>query len=246
MTAPAGAGGGPVLALAGVTAGYGAIPVLDGLDLAVRPGEIVAVLGPNGSGKSTALRTAMGLTRLFAGTVALAGVDVTREPAARRAARGLGYVPQVRNVFGDLSVLDNLRMGAYLRPGELAAGTARAFALFPRLAERRRVLARDLSGGERRMLAIALALLPGPRVLLLDEPSSDLAPALADAVFAAIARVHADLGVPVLLVEQNVARALDLAHRVCVLVQGRTALDVPAARLDPADLHRLFLEGDAR
>lgn len=225
-----------------VTAGYGPITVLHGLSLALGPGEILAVLGANGSGKSTALRTMIGLTRVSGGAVLLDGQDVTGWPGHRRAAAGLGYVPQNQNVFADLTVRENLRMGAYLHPRTFETEAARVYELFPVLAERRGQRAGLLSGGERRMLAIGLTLLQRPRCLLLDEPSSDLAPAAADRVFAAIARIHAESGLPVLLVEQNVARALALARRAVVLAHGRSRLDVPVAALDPAALHRLFLE----
>jgi ABC-type branched-subunit amino acid transport system ATPase component len=231
------------LELEAVTAGYGPIMVLDGLSLRAARHEIVAVLGANGSGKSTALRTVAGLTRMTAGRIVLDGTDLTPLPAHRRAALGVGYVPQMQNVFGDLTVSDNLRMGAWLHPASWRDDAEQVFTLFPALAGRRRQLARELSGGERRMLAIGLTLLLRPRVLLLDEPSSDLAPAMVDAVFAALGRIHADRGLPTLLVEQNVVQALAVAHRVCVLVRGRGALDVPAARADLAELHRLFVAG---
>ena len=177
------------------------------------------------------------------GVLLLDGVDITGFAAHRRAALGIGYVPQTENVFNDLTVADNLRMGAYLGPERLAAGTAEVLELFPRLGERQTKLASSLSGGERRMLSIGLALLLRPRLLLLDEPSSDLAPALVDSVFEAIQRIHATLEIPVLLVEQKVARALSLAHRVCVLVRGRLALEAPTATVDKEQLRRLFLAG---
>jgi ABC-type branched-subunit amino acid transport system ATPase component len=235
-----------MLELSNVVAGYGPITVLDGVSLRLAAGEVLAILGANGSGKSTVLKTAIGLTRVTAGTVALAGRDITRLPAHRRAAAGLGYVPQTQNVFADLSVLDNLRMGAFLRPAELAAERDRLFAMFPVLAERRRERAGNLSGGERRMLSIALTLLLKPKLLLLDEPSSDLSPVMVEQVFQTIARIHRELAIPILLVEQNVARALALASRVCVLVRGREALDAPAASVDRAQLHQLFLDGAVR
>jgi ABC-type branched-subunit amino acid transport system ATPase component len=235
-----------MLALANVVAGYGAITVLDGVSLRLGQGEVLAVLGANGSGKSTVLKTAIGLTRVTGGSISLAGRDITRLPAHRRAAEGLGYVPQTSNVFADLSVLDNLRMGAFLRPAALAAESERLFALFPVLAERRRERAGNLSGGERRMLSIALTLLLQPKLLLLDEPSSDLSPVMVDQVFQAIERIHRERAIPILLVEQNVAKALALASRVCVLVRGREALDAPAASIDRAQLHALFLDGAVR
>lgn len=235
----------PVLELRAVTAGYGPITILHGLSLAVEPEEILVVLGANGSGKSTTLKTMVGLTQVSDGAVFLDGHDVTGWPGHRRAAAGLGYVPQVQNVFAELTVRENLRIGAFLYPRTWKADAERVYDLFPVLGDRREARAGLLSGGERRMLAIGLTLLQRPRCLLLDEPSSDLAPATATLVFAAIARIHAEGAIPVVLVEQNVARALSLAHRAAVLVRGRCALDVPASALDRAHLHRLFLEGNA-
>ena len=234
------------LELGKVTAGYGPITVLDGLSLRLAPAEILAVLGANGSGKSTVLKTVIGLTRMTAGRILLAGTDIARRPAHERAALGIGYVPQNQNVFADLSVADNLRMGGYLRPRELGAETAKVFDLFPRLKERRRELAGNLSGGERRMLSIGLTLLVKPKLLLLDEPSSDLAPAMVDLVFDAIGEIHRTLTMPILLVEQNVEKALGLAQRVAVLVRGREALDLPVGEVDRRHLHALFLEGGVR
>jgi ABC-type branched-subunit amino acid transport system ATPase component len=240
MSAPA------FLELADVSAGYGAITVLDGLSLRLEPGEILAVLGANGSGKSTVLKTVIGLTRMTGGRIAFTGRDITRLPAHRRAALGIGYVPQNQNVFAGLSVADNLRMGGYLRPRELGGEIARVFELFPRLKDRRRALAGNLSGGERRMLSIGLTLLLKPALLLLDEPSSDLAPAMVDLVFDAIREIHRRLSVPILLVEQNVDKALGLANRVAVLVRGREALDAPVGEVDRHHLHALFLDGGVR
>jgi ABC-type branched-subunit amino acid transport system ATPase component len=234
------------LELADVSAGYGPITVLDGLSLRLAPGEILAVLGANGSGKSTVLKTIIGLTRMSAGRIALAGADITRAPAHKRAALGIGYVPQNQNVFADLTVTDNLRMGGYLRPRSLGAQMEQVFDLFPRLKERRRELAGNLSGGERRMLSIGLTLLLKPKLLLLDEPSSDLAPAMVDLVFAAIGEIHRRLSLPILLVEQNVEKALAIAERVVVLVRGTQALDVPVGEVDRRHLHALFLDGGVR
>ena len=220
--------------------------MLDGLSLRLAPVEILAVLGANGSGKSTVLKTIIGLTRMTAGRIALAGADITRAPAHKRAALGIGYVPQNQNVFADLTVTDNLRMGGYLRPQNLAAEMEEVFDLFPRLRERRREVAGNLSGGERRMLSIGLTLLLQPKLLLLDEPSSDLAPAMVDLVFEAIGEIHRRLSLPILLVEQNVEKALAIAQRVVVLVRGTQALDVPAGEVDRRHLHALFLDGGVR
>ena len=246
LSGSAGMSGPAFLELADVSAGYGAITVLDGLSLRLAPAEILAVLGANGSGKSTVLKTIIGLTRMTAGRIALAGTDITRAPAHKRAALGIGYVPQNQNVFADLTVTDNLRMGGYLRPRSLGAEMDEVFDLFPRLKERRRELAGNLSGGERRMLSIGLTLLLKPKLLLLDEPSSDLAPAMVDLVFAAIGEIHRRLSLPILLVEQNVEKALAIAERVVVLVRGTQALDVPAGEVDRRHLHALFLDGGVR
>ncbi|MDQ0470772.1 ABC transporter ATP-binding protein [Labrys wisconsinensis] len=233
----------PPLQLDAVTAGYGPLVILDRLSLALQPDEILLVLGANGSGKSTLLKTAMGLTRLAGGRLALAGEDITAWPAHRRAAAGIGYVPQTGNVFAGLSVRDNLRMGAFLRPAAQAAAQAAVLDLFPRLAERLAARAGALSGGERRMLSIALTMMAEPRLLLLDEPSSDLAPAAIDLVFAAIDRIRRERRIPVLLVEQNVARGLALADRVVVMVRGRAAATMPVGAVTSGDLHALFLDG---
>jgi ABC-type branched-subunit amino acid transport system ATPase component len=236
----------PVLDFEGVSAGYGKLGVLHGVALKLGADEVVALLGANGSGKSTVLKTAIGLTRMSEGSIRLEGEDITGLPAHRRAALGMGYVPQTRGVFGELSVLDNLRMGGFLHAASIRAGIEHVYELFPRLRERRHNRARDLSGGERRMLSIGLTLLLRPRLLLLDEPSSDLSPGMVTLVFEAIRRIRAETRIPVLLVEQNVRAALTIADRVCVMVRGRPALDVSAAGLDMAHLHSLFMDGGVR
>ena len=231
------------LTFEGVTAGYGKMTVLHELTFSLGPNEVLAVLGANGSGKSTVLKTAIGLTQVSGGTIRLHDQEVTALSPDRRAALGLGYVPQTRNVFPDLSVLDNLRMGAFLHPEAFESGLHRVHDLFPRLRDRQHTRARDLSGGERRMLSIALTMLLKPRVLLLDEPSSDLSPVMVDTVFEAIARIHRELAIPILLIEQNVNKALALATRVAVLVRGREALDCPVADVRLDELKRLFMDG---
>ncbi len=236
----------PLLAFDGVTAGYGKLMVLDRVALELGGSEVLALLGANGSGKSTVLKTAIGLTHLAGGAIVLGGTDISGLPPHRRAALGMGYVPQTGAVFGELTVQDNLRMGGFLRAASLRSGIDEVFELFPRLAERRRTRARDLSGGERRMLSIALTLLLRPRLLMLDEPSSDLSPAMVNLVFEAIRRIRAERHIPVLLVEQNVRMALSIADRVCVMVRGRRALDTPAQQLDMARLHGLFMDGGVR
>ena len=234
-----------VLACSDVHAGYGKVRILEALSLEVGESEIVALLGVNGSGKSTVLKTVMGLTTLDRGSILCAGTEIAAMPAHRRAAAGLGYVPQRQNVFADLTVADNLKMGAFMAPGHLKQALPRVLDLFPRLAERRRSLAGSLSGGERRMLSIAMTLLVEPRLLLLDEPSSDLAPAMVETVADTIARLHKELSLPALLVEQNVAMALQLADRVLVLARGTVVADMDRATAAATDLHALFMESAA-
>ncbi len=235
-----------ILTFTNVMAGYGLITVLNDLSMTLRAGEILAVLGSNGSGKSTVLKTAMGLTQVTGGSLKLGGKDITAMPAHQRAASGLGYVPQTGNVFSDMTVADNLRMGAFLRPKQFAADVEEVFSLFPRIRERRNEKAGNLSGGERRMLAIGMTLLLKPSILLLDEPSSDLAPSTVDMVFESIVDIHSSLSIPILLVEQNVNKALEISNRVCVLVRGRQALDVAAKEIDTRHLHDLFMDGGVR
>ncbi len=228
---------GSALAFDGVTAGYGKLTVLRDVTLSLAAGEVLAVLGANGSGKSTLLKTAIGLTLVTGGGIQLQGRQITHLPPHARAALGVGYVPQTHNVFPELTVLDNLLMGGFLRGTAARSETEHVYDLFPRLRERRRSLARDLSGGERRMLSIGLTLMLRPSLLLLDEPSSDLSPAMVTQVFDAIRRIRVQAQIPILLVEQNVRAALSIADRVCVMVRGRQALDIPARELDMAYLH---------
>ncbi len=215
------------LELAGVTSGYGAMHILHGIDLALRPGERVAIVGRNGAGKTTLMSTIMGQCRLHAGRIAWDGTDITALPAHRRARAGIGLVPQTRDVFPSLTVEQNLISG-------LKAARDRdvepAFALFPRLKERRANLAGNLSGGEQQMLSIARALLGRPRLLLLDEPLEGLAPVICDElmdVFQTLAR--AGSGLTIVLVEQHLAVALDFAERIVLLDHGRIAFDGPPA-----------------
>jgi ABC-type branched-subunit amino acid transport system ATPase component len=215
-----GSAGAPLLEVGGLAAGYGAEPVLKGIDLAVREREMVAVLGANGAGKSTLMRALSGLLRPVAGNVALAGEDLARLPAHRVAARGLVLVPEGRQVFPELSVLDNLRMGAFLRRDASGADIDSMLERFPRLRERLHQRAGLLSGGEQQMLAVARGLMGRPRVLLLDEPSLGLAPAVINDLFAALDRLRAE-SATILLVDQMSGLALALADRAYVLEGGR-------------------------
>ncbi|MCS7219027.1 MAG: ABC transporter ATP-binding protein [Thermus sp.] len=219
------------LRVEGLESGYAKAQVLFGVDLEVEEGELVALLGANGAGKTTLLRTISGLLKPWKGRVELDGRDLQGLSPARRARLGLGHVPEGRQLFPLMSVEENLRLGAaFLAPGREGEGFARAYALFPRLAERRRQLAGTLSGGEQQMLAIARALMGFPRILLVDEPSLGLSPRLAEEVLLALRRV-AEEGVGVLLVEQNVALSLEVAGRAYVMEHGRIVLKGSATDL---------------
>jgi branched-chain amino acid transport system ATP-binding protein len=198
------------------------VNILNGVGLEVSPGELVGIIGPNGAGKSTMLKALFGLIPVRSGRVLLNGEDITGMAAHELVQRGIGYVPQNKNVFQTLSVQENLEMGMFLRPKDTRRRMDHVFGLFPRLGERRKQRAGSLSGGERQMLAMARALMMEPEVLLLDEPSAGLSPALQDQVFIRTKQVNAT-GVSVIMVEQNAARCLQICDRGYVLDQGRNA-----------------------
>jgi branched-chain amino acid transport system ATP-binding protein len=212
----------PLLEVRDLKSAYGRVQALKGVSLEVRSGEVVCLVGGNGAGKTTLLRAISGVQPVAGGHVRFAGEDVTRAPPHRRVAAGIAQVPEGRQIFGALSVEDNLRLGAYLRrDGEgITADMERVFAMFPVLEERRHTPGAALSGGQQQMLAIGRALMSRPRLLLLDEPSMGLAPLLVDQIFAAIQALKRD-GVTVFLVEQNAAAALDIADRGYVIETGR-------------------------
>ncbi|MCO5967670.1 ABC transporter ATP-binding protein [Actinoallomurus soli] len=211
---------------------YGGVQALRGLSLTVGEGEIVALLGNNGAGKTTTLSAVSGLVRAGAGRITYEGDDITREAPPKIVGRGLVHVPEGRRVFSTLTVHDNLLLGGYLvrDAKELARRVDRAYALLPKLAERRSQQGGTLSGGEQQMLAIGRALVAGPRLLMLDEPSMGLAPLIVAAVMDVIRDINED-GTAVLLVEQNAKAALKIAHRGYVIENGRCVLDGPAADL---------------
>jgi branched-chain amino acid transport system ATP-binding protein len=225
------ANGTPILQLDGINTYYGQIHILQDENIVVGEGELVCLLGGNASGKSTTLKTILGLVRPRTGTVTLNGEDVTQMPTAHRIKRGLAIVPENRRLFGPMTVLENLEMGAYLRPkADLKEEFDRVYDLFPLLYERRAQLAGTLSGGEQQMLAIARALMSRPRLLLLDEPSLGLAPLIVRDIFAIIRDLRST-GMTILLVEQNATLALQQADRGYVLEAGRVTISGPAAKL---------------
>jgi branched-chain amino acid transport system ATP-binding protein len=232
----------PLLELEGINTYYGPIHILQDSNLVVREGELVCLLGGNASGKSTTLKTILGLVRPRTGVVRLDGEDVTRLPTAHRIRRGLAIVPENRRLFGPMTVLQNLEMGAYLRPrADLKAEFERVYSLFPLLYERRSQLAGTLSGGEQQMVAMGRALMSKPRLLLMDEPSMGLAPILVERSFEIIAQVNAS-GVAMLVVEQNANVSLSIADRGYVLSTGRVVLEGKAADLlENEELRKAYL-----
>jgi branched-chain amino acid transport system ATP-binding protein len=231
-----------VLEVKSLRAGYGAIEVLRGVDLAVAAGEIVALLGSNGAGKSTLNNNVSGLYRPLAGTIRFDGKDIAGTPSMRIVEAGLIQVPEGRRVFPNLSVHENLELGSYRRGrAARAKNLERVLSIFPRLKERLTQSAGTLSGGEQQMLAIGRGLMGEPRLLILDEPSLGLSPLLVEEMFALIGRLNRD-GLAILLVEQNVVQSLAIAHRAYVLENGRIGLSGKAADLaqDP-ELRKSYL-----
>jgi ABC-type branched-subunit amino acid transport system ATPase component len=234
-----------LLELRTVSAGYGPIQILHDVSLHVNEGEIVSVIGPNGAGKSTTFKVIMGLITYLGGEVLYRGRSLVGERPDRILGLGLAYVPQGRVVFTQMTVRENLEMGAYLERdrAKVDAAMDRVFALFPRLAERRRQMAGSMSGGEQQMLAMARGLMMGPRMMMLDEPSLGLSPRLVDEVFDKIVEMSTD-GLTVMLVEQNAARALEISHRGYVLELGRNRYEGTGRDLlDNADVRRMYLGG---
>lgn len=221
----------PLLQVENLSVSYGHIKALHGIDFEVREGELVALLGANGAGKSSALRALSGLVP-WSGRIRLEGLDLARVPADRIVARGMVQVPEGRGIFGNLTVLENLRLATWRRRDRdaLAADFDRVFALFPRLAERRDQRGGLLSGGEQQMLAVGRALMSRGRLLLLDEPSMGLSPLLVKEIFRVLADINRE-GTTVLLVEQNAHMALRIASRGYVLENGRIALSGSGAEL---------------
>jgi branched-chain amino acid transport system ATP-binding protein len=231
-----------LLSLDNVTTYYGQMRILEGISLQVAKGELVCLLGGNASGKSTTLKTVLGIVRPRTGRVLLAGQDVTHWPVPRRIADGIAIVPENRRLFADMTVRENLELGGVLRGRETLVGDLkRIYGLFPRLDERQHQLAGTLSGGEQQMVAMGRALMSRPRLLLMDEPSMGLSPALVQQNFRIIKEIHSS-GVAVLMVEQNAAMALSIADRGYVLSTGEIVLDGPASELlRSEDLKRAYL-----
>ncbi len=232
------------LAGAGMTGGYGGPDIIRGCTIEAEPGQVAVIVGPNGAGKSTAMKAIFGMVQLREGTVELDGEDITRLSPQERVRKGMGFVPQERNVFTTMTVQENLEMGAYIREAGAAADTmAQVFDLFPILKERRRQIAGELSGGQRQQVAIGRALMTEPRLLMLDEPTAGVSPVVMDDLFDRILEIRAT-GIAILMVEQNAAQALSIADRGYVLVTGENRYtDTGEALLSDPEVRRSFLGG---
>jgi len=227
----------------GMTGGYGGADIIHNCTIKAEQGEVAVIVGPNGAGKSTAMKAIFGMIMLRAGSVLLDGEDISRLSPQQRVRRGMGFVPQERNVFTTMSVQENLEMGAYIREGAIADTMARVFDLFPILKERRRQIAGELSGGQRQQVAIGRALMTEPRLLMLDEPTAGVSPVVMDDLFDRILEIRAT-GIAILMVEQNAAQALSIADRGYVLVTGQNRhTDTGAALLADPEVRRSFLGG---
>ena len=233
----------PVLELNNLKAGYGQTEILHDLSMYVDQNEIVAIIGPNGAGKSTAMKSVLGLLNINEGSVVLNGEDITDTPAQKVIEKGISYVPQTNNVFVNLSVRENLEMGAWTRPEGVDARIEEMFELFPDLAEKRAQAAGSLSGGQRQMVAMAKALMVDAKILLLDEPTAGLSPKYRGEIFATIQKIK-NTGVPILIVEQNAKQALGVSDRGYVLVDGANRHTGTGEGLanDP-EIARMFLGG---
>ncbi|BAJ79734.1 ABC transporter ATP-binding protein [Acidiphilium multivorum] len=236
-----------LLEIADLKVNYGQIEALKGVSLRVETREIVAILGANGAGKTTLMRTISGLLTPRGGSIVFEGTDITRLGADRIVRLGIAQSPEGRRVFGTLSVMENLRLGAFTRPaGEVAGSLDFVLQMFPRLAERRSQLAGTMSGGEQQMLAIGRALMAKPRLLLLDEPSLGLAPIIVQGIFRTLREI-ANSGVTILIVEQNARSALKLADRGYVLEVGRFVIEDNAKTLlTSPEVQAAYLGGERR
>ena len=230
-----------MLSVADLRVAYGQTPALTGVSLAVQAGEIVSIIGRNGVGKTTLMKTIIGLLRAGGGAITLGGEDITRLPAYERARRGIGYVPQGRMIFADLTVEENLLIGADLNRAGARGLIEEVLEEFPLLRQRYRQRGGTLSGGEQQMLALGRALVGGPRVLLLDEPSEGIQPSIVQEMEAKIAAINRARGLAIVLVEQNIEFAAALARRVYVMEKGRIAREISPEHVMDEDIVRDYL-----
>ena len=232
-----------MLEVSNINVYYGQIHTLHDISLSVKEGEIVALIGANGAGKTTTLRTISGLLRSKTGSITLMDEDISHTEAHKLAAKGLAHVPEGRHVFLQMTVQENLEMGAYTRKGDIKESMTDVYRRFPRLEERKNQIAGTLSGGEQQMLAMGRALMSKPKILMLDEPSMGLAPILVQQIFDIIKELH-EAGTTILLVEQNAEMALAIADRAYVLESGRIKLSGTGAELAKSDeIKKAYLGG---
>jgi len=230
-----------ILRVENVVSGYGSMEVLHGLSLEVEEGQIVSMLGPNGAGKTTLLRTIFGVLKPWEGKIYFKGEDITGLPPERIVRMGMAYIPQEYNIFPSLTVQENLEMGAFIREDDIGPRMEEIFELFPDLSDRRKSRAGELSGGMRQMLAIGRALMLNPDMLLLDEPSTGLAPFLVDAIFDRIKELN-EQGVTIFLVEQNAAKALQSSDKAYILEGGEKKAEGSAQEMmEDEEIGRLYL-----
>jgi branched-chain amino acid transport system ATP-binding protein len=226
-----------------MTGGYGGADILHGCTIAVEKGQIAVIVGPNGAGKSTAMKAIFGMLSLREGRVVLDGREITALTPQARVAAGMGFVPQTSNVFANMTVEENLEMGAFIRQDDISRTIEQVYALFPILKQKRRQPAGELSGGQRQQVAVGRALMTQPKVLMLDEPTAGVSPIVMDELFDRIIEV-ARTGISILMVEQNARQALAIAHRGYVLVQGRNRFtDTGEVLLSDPEVRRSFLGG---
>jgi branched-chain amino acid transport system ATP-binding protein len=221
---------------------YGELQVLRKASLKLREGEVVALFGPNGHGKSTLLKAIAGLHAPVAGSIKYMGEDIAAMPSEKIVERGIAYIPEARNLFTDMSVLENLRLGAYNRQAraKVDENLDYVFTLFPRLKERQHQIALTLSGGESRMLAVGRGLMSGASLLLIDEPSIGLSPIMKKTVFGAIEKIKSETDMTVLIVEQEVDYSLKLADRVYLFKKGQVVMEKPAAEISKAEIEKAY------
>lgn len=226
----------PILTMENIDAGYGDVTIVRNVSITVGKGEIVAIVGPNGSGKSTLLKSLLGFAKLFHGQVLYQGRDVTGMAADQLVSMGIGYVPQIDNIFPNLTIAENLDMGAYHRKGKASIKSAmeEVYDMFPELKMRKNALAGNLSGGERQMLAIARAMMAQPKVLLLDEPLASLSPKPTSVILSKLGNIE-EAGTAIVMVEQNIRKALSVSKRGYVLVNGTCAMEGDAESLFAED-----------
>ncbi len=225
----------------GLRAGYGATPILQGVNMDIAVGEIVALIGRNGVGKTTTARTLIGLLRATDGTIRLHGRDITSNPAETRARLGMGYIPQGRDVFPRMTVDENLTVGELIGGPNGRKLRGFVFEIFPRLAERRQQIAGTMSGGEQQQLAIGRALIGSPSFMLLDEPSEGVQPSIVQMICEALKKIRTEIGTTILFVEQNLDTILAIAERCYVMEKGRIAAEIPTGKVNAENIRQHLL-----